>query len=567
MAEFEAAPGATAAIERRFEMAPVELDDETLVAQDAQPLTRRTELPERFRTLTLDEAIALALQDAKVLRSLGGTIVQNAAAANSVFNPAIQATDPNFGVEAALSAFDAQFTSSFLYQNNDDIFNNVSTTGSALLVQQDLSTFQYGLSKIGVTGTQYSLGSNIVHDNTDNRAVTLPSSWTYDWQASVRHPLLQGSGIRFNRIAGPSSQPGFLGTSGYLVSRTNQDISIAQFEQNVRQMVLEVINSYWQLSLAYKNFESLKGARDGAKQTLDIAQARMKNDLPGGEADSEAEARDQFLEFELRLLEARNGASSNGTPGVLQAEANLRRLIGLPQSDGEMLYPTDEAVEGASVFNWRDLSEIAVQTREEIRQQKLRVEQASLLLEAARNFTLPRLDAIATYRANGFGDDLVANSGRFSGAVNEAYSGDFDEWEFGFTLDVPIGYRRASAGVRNAELGVRREKAALKELQQQILHDLGTSLRALEQAESAVSIGKQRRDAARETVKARMARFDADAIRFPELLNAQRRLLDAELNYEQAKTNYELARETLLSESGKLLNEYSIFLTERNGNL
>jgi len=40
-----------------------------------QPLTNRSELPDRFVDLSLDEAIAIALNDTEVLRSLSASVV------------------------------------------------------------------------------------------------------------------------------------------------------------------------------------------------------------------------------------------------------------------------------------------------------------------------------------------------------------------------------------------------------------------------------------------------------------------------------------------------------------
>ena len=43
----------------------------------------------------------------------------------TVHDPAIGETDPRFGVEAALAAFDASFETSAFFENNDRALNNV----------------------------------------------------------------------------------------------------------------------------------------------------------------------------------------------------------------------------------------------------------------------------------------------------------------------------------------------------------------------------------------------------------------------------------------------------------
>lgn len=521
-----------------------------------RPLTNRSELPATFVNLSLDEAIAIALQNTDVLRSLSATVVQSTQGVASTLDPAIQSTDPVFGIEAALSAFDTNLTSSILYSNNDDTFNNPSTTGAAATVQQDLTDFTFGLNKVTARGTQLSIDSNITHDNSTNPALLFPSAFNTSWQASVRQPLLQGNGTLFNRTVGPLTQPNFNGNSGFLISRSNHDISIAEFERNVRQMILEIVNAYWQLDLAMDNFLSIKASRDASQETWNVAKARLDNGLAGGEADAEAIARAQFYLFESQLKQSLST--------TLQTEADLRRLLGMRQSDGAMLKPSDSASGAASVFDWTAIASNALGNRVEMRQQGKRIEQRELFLLAARNFTLPRFDAIATYRNNGFGDNLFGDGGQFAGALNEAFAGNFDEWEFGLTLDVPLGFRQAYSGVRNAELQLIRERAILDELKSQILHDLGSAVRDFDQSQDALELSRLRATASAEAVQARNAAYEADAIGFQDLLDAQATLLDAELAFQNAKASYELALAQVYFESGYLLREYSISFSKEN---
>lgn len=542
----------------------IEIDD-PIEFQDAAPRSSLTEIPEEFRELSLDDAILLALQDTEILRSLGAIVVQNPQAAPGSFDPAIQVTDPNFGIEAALAQFDTQFNASTIYQRNDDVFNNpvlAGGVGSAAEVRDDLTTSIFSLGKTTATGTQFAVNSSIQHSQSNNPNLLFPHSWTTVWEATARQPLLQGSGIQFNRIAGPVRQPGFQQTSGVIISQINRDISIAQFEQNLRNMVNEIVQAYWQLDLAYKNFESIRRVRDASLTTWNIAKSRFDNDLPGGEADREAQAREQYYDFQSQLLAALNGSAQTGQVGILQAEANLRRLLKLRQSDEHLLKPADEPLLSQTVFNWKDLSSNALNARVELREQQWRIKQRKLEIIAARNFLLPRLDALATYRNNGFGDDLAGGGGRFSSALNDAFTNDHGEWEIGLTYDMTIGFRQAHAGVRNAELAMQREKAVLKEQQRQILHDLGSAVRQVDQNYSNIELQFNRLDAARNTVSARIAAYEADTVGFDELLDAQQRLLQSELAYYQATTGYELAKNELLNQSGRLLQEYGVNLAE-----
>lgn len=527
-----------------------------------EPVAGLFELPAEFHDLSLRQAISMAMTDRMILRSLSGTVIRNPASVGSSLDPEIQSSNANFGIDAALSQFDPVLTARSTYANNDDFFNNPSTTGNAAEVQQDLTQLTVGLDKIGEHGTRFSLNPGITHDNTNNPSVFFSNSWESVLEATIQQPLLQGRGKQFNRIAGPNSRPGFFGTSGIEISRVDNQIEYSRFERGLREYVLELVNAYWQLDLAYKNYHSIRAARDASFETWQVAKAKYENGLPGGEADREAQARGQHIQFEIQLDQALNAVRANQAAGVLQAEANLRRLMNLPQSGGALIRPTDQPCCELPKYDWDLLTQEALARRSELLEQRQRVNKANLLAEAAKNFTLPRLDAIATYRLSGLGDDLIAGGGKFGGALNETFETNFEEFEIGLSYELPVGQRRAAAGLRNARLQSAREQLLLEEMEQQIIHDLGTAYRSAYQTSHTIRLAMSRRDAARDTFLARKAAYDADAVGFEDLLESQRIYLDAELALQTASTEREQAIYQLASNQGTLLDELDIAVTE-----
>ena len=534
----------------------------------APPITFESDIPQNAREMTLDEAIHLAFNNTKAVRSLGAQILSNPGAVQTSVDPAINATNPIFGIDAALAAFDASLAASLIHQNNDDVFNNSILGGGATEVVQDLTTADLQINKTNIYGTQYNVRSNIRYDNNDNIASTFPSSYATFWEATARHPFLQGSGFAFNQIAGPNNQPGFRNTSGIAIARINNKISQARFEQGIITFIDEVVSAYWNLYFAYRNFDTTRTARDGSREAWNVVKAKFDNDLEGGEADKEAQAREQFLQFQQQTILAFNG-NTQGATGVLQAEANLRRLLGLPQSDGSIIRPTEQPFMGDTAWEWESLLSGSLVNRIEVREQLWRLKQRELELFASRNFLQPRLDGIATFRNTGFGDRLVGGDSRFSSALTDSVSGDHNEWELGVTLDVPIGYRQAWAGVRNAELQVTREKNILIEQEKQIAHDLGSAIRSHRAAFKLSELAQKRMKAAQDTVKAREAAFEADGVTLDLLLDAVRRMADAQNQFDRAQVDLQLANEAIFRQSGGLLANHAISInrTERARNL
>lgn len=530
----------------------------------ARPITSLSEMPNDFWDLTLDQAIQMAMSDTDVLRSLGAAIIATPEGTQGGFDPAILSSDPNFGVDAALAQFDARFNSSLLYAKNDDVFNNPVLAGGTALaeVREDVATGSFGLTKTNAFGTQFSIQNSVQHTQSNNPSLQFPHAWTTVWEGTVRQPLLQGRGTDFNRIAGPTTQPGFNFGNGFIISHINHKVSVAQFETGVRNLVREVTDAYWRLNLAYKNFESAKTVRDLGLTTWNVTKARNTQRLAGGEADREAQAREQYFQFQSELQTALNGDSFNNRTGILQAEANLRRLLGLPQSDGLLLRPTDVPTHAPTIYDWDSLAHMAVSNRVELREQRFRVKRRELELLASKNFLLPRLDAVATYRNNGFGDDLTGGGGRFSSALGDAFTNDHGEWELGMVYDLPIGFRQAYSGVRNAELRLSREKAILTEQKKRIVHDLGTAFRLFDNHQSGIEIQTNRLAAATSAIQARQAAFKADAVGFDELLDSQQRLLQAELAYHQTLFDLQIAKMQIQFESSTLLSDFGVQLPE-----
>jgi len=223
----------------------------------APPITFESDIPKKAREMTLDEAIHLAFNNTKAVRSLGAQILSNPASVQTSVDPAINATNPIFGIDAALAAFDSTLSASLIHQNNDDVFNNSILGGGQI-------------NKTNIYGTQYNVRSNIRYDNNDNIASTFPSSYTTFWEATARHPFLQGSGFAFNQIAGPNNQPGFRNNSGIAIARINSKISQTRFEQGIVNFIDEVVSAYWNLYFAYRNFDTTRTARDGSREAWNV---------------------------------------------------------------------------------------------------------------------------------------------------------------------------------------------------------------------------------------------------------------------------------------------------------
>ncbi len=536
------------------------------------------QVPPEYWNLSLDEAVHLALANSRVFRDLGGHLVQNPESVRSIYEPAVAEADPIFGVEGALSAFDAEFSTSVFWERDDRVLNNEFEGGGTRLLEQDLGTFQAQIRKRAATGSVFTLRNNI--DYTFNNVPTniFPSAWNNNIEAEVRQPLLQGAGVAFNRIAGPNATPGLYLSHGVLIARTNTDISLADFETGVCNLVSDVENAYWDLYYAYRDFDAKRAARDRALETWRGIKSRVQTG--SRPVYDEAQALEQYFVFEGEVENALGGLPGRGTSsgsgsaggtfrgegGIFSSERRLRFIVGLPANDGRLIRTSDEPSQANVLFDWAAIQQEAIVRRVELRKQRWKVKRRELELLASRNFVQPTLDAVGLYRWRGFGNDLIdpdSDEGRFNNAVQNLVDGDFQEWQMGLQLNIPIGFRQALAGVRHAQLRLSRERALLADQELQVSHDLSGAAGEVNRAYVLLRTSFNRRVAAQEQLKSVEAPFHAGVdIPLDLLLDAQRRLAEAESSYYRALSEYALAIKNVHYEKGSLLDYHLVSLSE-----
>ena len=416
--------------------------------------------------LKLEDAVRNTLENSKVIRSLGGSLSspQSFVSANGAVNgppsfitqqPDGVATiyDPGIiessargtgatgapGVEAALAAFDAQWTTSLVW-NRNHVPQNVSpyfSSFSPIDFLQETAQFQTSISKTSANGGTYTVSHTVGYDF-ENSTRAFPTDWTANFQVQIRQPLLQGAGVEFNRISGPGATPGV--NNGVLLSRINTDIALADFEAAVRNLVYDVEKAYWELYFSYRNLDAAVVGRNSALETWRKVHALYVESAAGGEADREFQAREQYFRFRSNV--------ESTLKSVYEAEASLRYIMGLAATDGRLIRPIDEPTTAKVTFDWTEIHTEALCRSVELRRQRWQVKARELALIAAKNYLLPRLDAIAQYTWNGMGQNMIGSASNAidatTGIQNNAYQsmfhGDYQSYELGLELSMQSGF-------------------------------------------------------------------------------------------------------------------------------
>ena len=556
-------------------------DVETPIGDDvlstAAPLSVTDESDINFRYVTLQEAVHTALMNSRVLRDLGGVVLRSPDDVDTTFDVALQELDPRFGVAAALSEFDASFAASAFNEKNDRALNNQFFGGGTRLLKQDTATVESQITKRAATGTEFTILNHTEYDSNNAPGNAFNSAWTTWLDLEARHPLMRGGGADFLRIAGPSDAPGSL--NGVVIARLRTDVSLADFELSVRDFVSNVENAYWDLYFAYRDLDARLSARDTALATWNRINALNDTGRIGGEAEKEAQAREQYFRFQEQVQNALSGrlqdstrtnngsagGSFRGNGGVMTSERRLRLLMGITINDDELIRPKDEPVSTKVIFDWDAILVESLTRRAELRRQKWIIKQRELELQAMHNFLKPQLDLVGRYRWRGFGHDLFdqdSDERRFNNAVENFTEGDFQEWQLGAEVLFPFGNRRAHTAVEYAEVALTRDRIVLAEQEREVVHALSNAFAELNRSWAVLETAEDRRLAAEEQLEAVEVAFNADKANFDLLLDAQRRFQDAETNFYRALLEYTLSVRNVHFEKGSLLDYNEVYLTE-----
>jgi len=510
-----------------------------------------------------------------VVNTLGVTTAYDPALAETVTGLSVGSPFNGSGPEAALSEFDARLDASVFWEKNRRPQNRNDpdpadpfTVFFPSIFAQDVGNFTAGITKTTADGTTFAFRNNTLYElnNTPTEFRPLSSEWQTNFEATFQRPLLQGAGTQYNRIAGPFSFDQYAAgfgnpIDGVIIARIRTDQTLADFEGSIRDLLQDVELSFWDLYFRYRDLESKKAGRDSAQAAWRKANALLQGGLPGGETGAVAQAEAQYFQFQAQVEQA--------LTDLFRAESRLRYLMGLSASDGRLIRPADEPTSAHVAFDWNGIRCEALARRVEIRKQKWEVKKREMELIAARNFLLPRIDAVGRYRWLGLGDDLIRPSRGASAfnmpgstAFGVLTSGEFQEWQLGLQASIPIGYRRELSGVRHQELLLARERALLQDLENDVMHQLADAIRDIDLNHALAQSNFRRLVAAEREVDAVQAIREAGRITLDLELQALARRAEAESNYYESLVNYNRAIMRVHYRKGSLLDYDGVYLAE-----
>jgi outer membrane protein len=456
-------------------------------AQAPAASTAAPAAPTNEVAFSLEEAIALALKKNFDLQ------VQAFTVENAKDNIAIQE-----------AAFDPTITAS----GRRSVSQSASTTsrleGTAVEgPRSDNTTLSVGatLPRIPATNGSLSVATNLTRSATNSTNALVNPSFGNGISANLNQPLLAGAG-RFAATAA--------------LERAKLALSIANI--NYKSRMLSVISD---TENAYYNLVA-------SRETLRIRQLTFEYNQKLFEENQAR--RSTGVATDLDVLSAEVGVA-NARRGIIQAEQAVRdaedrllNLINMPNFEvrvGPVAF--SDYREGppsfaASYKRAREYYPDTLSTEEAIKQ--LQID-----LETARRNTLPDLTLTAS-----LGYTARATSAGYEQAIANLPNDHGNNWSVGLNYSMPWGRHADKARYRQAQTSLLSRKLQLEQLEQSLMVNVRTAVRAVESNLAAVEISSKATELAARQYDQQKARYDAG-------LSTSRLVLLAQDDLETARFN------------------------------
>jgi outer membrane protein TolC len=504
---------------------------------------------------------------AGVASSLGAGTLQ------SVYDPAIQETQ----IAAALAQFDTAFTTSVLWGDTVQPFNNgvqggsLSLTGTKfpIVSVNDSLSYQAGLSKQTETGGTIGVVHNIAWSYQNSSFLVWPSAYTTNIQLTLTQPLLGSAPLPGQAAPRPVGLEA--NRANIVIQRLNADAAVWRFKAEVMAHVRSVEQQYWNLAQAHVQLWSSDRAVSLAQEILNREQAELV--VGRGTIADVAEAAQRLEQFNLDLV--------TRTSDVITTERQLRNILGLPPADNRRIIPVTPPTEARLEPDWESSLAQMLNFQPDIVQQQLLVRVAELQLLIARNQLLPQLSLQALYQLNGLGQQLdsaeavmtgatlkalnpvIANAQRAAGLNSQPgnYS-NFTQWQVGFTFQAPIGMRAPLANTRSAQYALLRARAYMQQIVHQTTHSLARFFLEIDANYKQFKTASRLRAAAALRLESQRAYYEEGRITIDRFLDAVSQYATAVATEAQYKTTYNISIVALEEAKGTLLAYDNIAVAE-----
>ena len=485
------AAGQPAASASQQEQKPQNLITQPLALSPEVPTTRVGVTPGQKAELTMQNAIALALQnnlDIEIARQDVSSAQYSLFSARGPYDPllgsAINYTTQTVPVTAV---------------------TQLGGTAESLTSRQIVYNFSLD-HMIEHTGTRYGFDFNNRRSSSTSSNDILSPLYSPALSVSVTQPLMRN----FKTDA-------FRQT--IQLAKRSLDISDSQFRQMVINIISSVQQAYWDLVFTIRNEEV-------ARSSVELTRTQLGNNQKMVEAGT-------LAPIELRsteaALESRKGAVILALQQITTAENSLKALLIRDPNDriwNSAIIPLDDPQMGQVTLPLEDLTAVALKNRPELDQLRFQVEQNQINQKYYRNQLKPQVDLVGFFTTTGsagkanvqpsdpsspFPSTMVGQ--RFQGGYFQALRNlgtfDFPTYQFGVQISFPWRNRTVEGNLGRSLAESRRLDARQRQLVQLVQIDVRNALQSVEATRQRYEAAKAGRIAADAQLSGEQERFRA----------------------------------------------------------
>jgi len=508
-----------------------------------------------------------------------------------------------YSLIATQGFYDPMTTSTILYNRaSSPNAQRFSGTDATAISNQSL-TYNFGASKYLERGgglVTANFNNNRSVSNTSNLSTLYSPSLTF----RLTQPMFKGFGIDETRYQ-------------IKVAKKTLDLNDAQFRAMVIQIISQVEQAYWTLSLAIRN-EKVQ------RESVAVAETLLNNTKRQVEVGTLAPIE---VVSAATSLESRRVSVFQAINSVGQAENALKNLTAGGQNDelwSSVIEPIDPFEIKATSIPVEDAIKLAQENRPEIRQQNLNKEINKIGIDFFRNQAKPQIDLIANYSTNGLGgtpavttgtlptcsnpvlrvpgdqsSGLVCNNlvvgrdaagnfiptvstvpfdpavpftqtsqitnqfiGGYGTALSNLFKNEFRSWSVGVAFSLPLRNRTAKANLGKALETERQLDLQMRQTMQNIEVDVRNAVQAVETAKMRIDAAQAAERYARLQLEGEEKKFQAGLQSTFFVLDRQNQLSVAQLSTLQAQADYNIAISNLQRVIATTLSSNSIELKQ-----
>jgi outer membrane protein len=465
--------------------------------------------------LTLEECIARAMQ--------------------KNFDLQIQSFSTDIAKESlnvAKADFDPTFTGSARRNLNQSAATTSRLDGtSASGPRSDNTVFSVGASEKISTGGTVTAAGNTTRAATNSLNSTLNPAFGSAASISLSQPLLKGAGSD-------------VATANIERNKIGVGIALLTYKSRVLAVIHDTEAAYYNLAYARENLVVKKRSLELANQLFEENKVRKTTGVA----------------TDLDVLTSEVGVANARRAVVLAEQAVRDREDGLYTLTGQFDFNTrpgevkfGDYTEGAPSF---DIAyKLARDRSPDYRVTQFQIQQYEIDARSAKRSALPGLNLDT-------GVGYSSTERNYSDALGNLPEGNGYNWNVGLSVVVPWGLHADKARYRSAKLSLAQQKARLEQLDQSLLVNVRTSVRAVESNIVAVEIAGKATELSQRQYELQKARFDAGLSTSRLVLQAQDDLEVARVNELQAKVTLRVALADLHRIDASSLDRYKVGLPD-----